>query len=265
MSFAPVVPMGGYAGWSFLSRTMEAQQQVHARSSQSQNDTAYFRENIGQVTSAEDLVSDYRLLKVALTAFGLQDDISNKFFIQKVLSEGTLDPESLANKLTNPSYRAFSDAFGLSDTAIARTQDTGFADEIIAAFETRSFEVAVGTQNDSMRLALNLERELSELAASGSSDETKWFSIMGSEPLRRVFETAFGLPSAFATLDLDRQLEVFRDKSESLFGSADVAQFQDKDRREELLRQFLVRDELQNSALQYSPAQTALTLLQAGR
>ena len=37
-------------------------------------DTEYFQEKISSITSAEELVSDRRLLTVALGAFGLQDD-----------------------------------------------------------------------------------------------------------------------------------------------------------------------------------------------
>lgn len=46
------------------------------------NDEAYFRAKIGSVKTAEQLVSDRRLLKVALGAFGLEADINNRFHPQ---------------------------------------------------------------------------------------------------------------------------------------------------------------------------------------
>ena len=49
---------------------------------------------------------------VALGAFGLQDDLPNRFFIQKVLEGGTLSTDSLANKLSDPRYAALAKAFG---------------------------------------------------------------------------------------------------------------------------------------------------------
>ena len=74
MSFQPVIPLGGYAGWTFLQRTREAQQQAFETSPQLARDVTYFEEKIGGITSAGDLVDDRRLLRVALGAFGLDDE-----------------------------------------------------------------------------------------------------------------------------------------------------------------------------------------------
>lgn len=260
MSFQPVVPFSGYTGWRFLERTMERQQAAFDQSATVQKDLDYFAEKIGEIDSAEALVKDYRLLKVALTAFGLQDDIGNKYFIRKVLEESTTASDSLANKLADKSYLNLAKAFGFGDLGGPRTSLSDFAEEIADQYRTRSFELAVGEQDDSMRLALNLERELGSLAAQDSSDESQWFSVMGSEPLRAVFDTAFGLPDSFAMLDLDRQLEVYRERSESLFGDSTLAQFADPEKREELIKVFLVRNEVSAGA-GMTAAQTALTLL----
>ncbi|MGC9418334.1 MAG: DUF1217 domain-containing protein [Rhodovulum sp.] len=261
MSFQPVVPVGGYVGWRFLERTMERQQEVFNQSTVMQRDLDYFAEKIGDVRTAEDLVGDYRLLKVALGAFGLQDDIGNKFFIRKVLSEGTTANDALANKLADKTYFNLAEAFGFGDIGLPNTMESGFAEKIAEAYRTRSFEVAVGEQNSDMRLALNVERELSTLSEKDTGEEAKWFSVMGSEPLRQVFDIAFGLPESFASLDLDRQLAVYREKADDIFGSSDVAQFADPEKRDELVKLFLIRSEVRSGLAGYSPAQTALTLL----
>ena len=78
MSFQPVLPLAGYAGWSFLKRTMARQQVAQQASPVQQRDEAYFREKIGKVTTAEQLVSDKRLLRISLTAFGLEADLISK-------------------------------------------------------------------------------------------------------------------------------------------------------------------------------------------
>ena len=41
-------------------------------------------------------------------------------------------------------------------------------------------------------------------------DNARWFGMMGNPPLRSVFETAMGLPSSIAQIDLDQQLEQFQ-------------------------------------------------------
>jgi len=78
MSFGPVIPVGGYAGWRFLQRTVEVQKERFVASAKMQRDEAYFRDRIGGISSAEELVADRRLLQIALGAFGLGEDIGNK-------------------------------------------------------------------------------------------------------------------------------------------------------------------------------------------
>lgn len=264
MSFSPVLPMSGYTGWSFLKRTYDTQVQSFNAAPMMQRDVDYFRDRIGTVTTAEELVSDRRLLRVALGAFGLDADIGNRYFIQRVLTDGTTDSDALSSKLADKQYARFSAAFGFGDGGVPATRTEGFADRIVAAYQTRQFEVAVGQQDDNMRLALNAQRELAALAGTNSSDDTKWFTIMGSEPLRRVFETAFGLPSGFVSLDLDRQLSVLRDKMQALTGDSEPGQFTDADRLDSLLRRFLVRAEASSGYSLTTPGAGALQLLQAG-
>ena len=262
MTYSPVVPIGGYAGWKFLARTRAAQEEAFVGSRQIQRDDAYFREQIGSIRTAEDLVADRRLLSVALGAFGLSEDINNKYFIRKVLEDGTLDTKALANKLADKRYLEFSKAFGFGDFATPRPQLSDFADRILSSYKIRRFEEAIGQSNDQMRLAMNAERELPVIAARGQSPDAKWFAVLGSAPLREVFQTALGLPSAFAAIDLDQQLVALKDKAERFLGTRDIADFSDPEKVEDLVRLYLLRAETEVGA-GYSPASAALTLLQS--
>jgi hypothetical protein len=264
MSFSPVIPFGGYTGWKFLTRTREAQQDAFERSGSVQRNEQYFRENIGRIDSAKDLVADFQLLTVALESFGLSDDISNKYFVQKVLEEGTLDPEAFANKLADKRYVAFSKEFGFGDYAVPRTKLSDFADRILNRYEDQAFEEAVGAQNDQLRLAMNAERELGTIAGKSISGDAKWLTILGSAPLREVFQTAFGLPQAFAGVDLDKQIEVLKDRAERFLGFSDISGFGEEDATEHLIRLYLLRSDNGGFGATYSAAASALTLLQNG-
>lgn len=263
MSFTPVVPFGGFAGWQFLNRTRAAQEKAFAASPSIQRAEAYFRETIGSVLTAEALVSDRRLLQVALDAFGLGADIDNKYFIRKVLEDGTLSPDALANKLADKRYLEFSRAFGFGDFATPRTVLSDFADSILSRFQTRSFEEAVGEQNNEMRLAMNAERELGTLALRATSDDARWLAVLGSVPLRTVFQTALGLPSSFASIDLDQQLSTLRDRAETVLGNSEIAQFAEPGKVSDLVRLYLLRGEVQAGSSAYSGHAAALTLLQS--
>ncbi len=263
MSFQPALPIGGYAGWQFLKRTMESQQAEFARAPAIQRDTEYFRSRIGEIASAEDLVGDRRLLRVALGAFGLDDDLPNRFFIRKVLEEGTEERRALANRLSDTRYREMSAAFGFGPGASAGAREPGFADRIVAAFQARQFERAVGTQSEDMRLALNLTRDLAKLAGRDSSERSKWFTVLGNPPLRQVFETAFGLPRGFGMLDVDRQVEVMQERSAKSFGAPSVSQFADPGKMEDLVRSFLLRGQLASGGIDPNTAGfAAVQLLQ---
>lgn len=243
MSFQPVLPFAGYAGWKFLGRTFEAQKASFSGSGQMVRDADYFRANIGKATTAEALVADHRLLKVALGAFGLDDDLPNKAFIRRVLSDGTLSADALSGKLSDKRYAAMARAFGY-DLTPPRIVQSDFADTLLAAYDDRQFEIAVGEQDANMRLALGTPRDLGEVAAKTSSEDTRWFTVMGTTPLRSVFEGALGLPSSFASLDLDQQLTTLKQKTEAVFGDSSISQFTDSDKIDKLVRLFLIRSEL---------------------
>lgn len=261
MSFQPIIPANGLVGWSFLQRTYDAQTAVFNASTVITRDTEYFEANIAKVRSADDLVADRRLLRVALGAFSLEDDINNTYFVRKVLAEGTIAPSSLANKMSDSRYADLAAAFGF-DLGTPNTQLSDFSSKIVSKYRTQKFEVAVGEQNKNMRLALNAERKLGEMAQSDDSDRAKWFQIMGNTPLRTVIETALGLPDSFARIDLDKQLEVFTEKAKDKLGLESISDLANSDTMDNLIDSFLLRSENANFASTTS-ASIALTLLQA--
>ena len=262
--FQPIVPVGGLGGWVFLNNTKDVQAETFNNSPQLVRDTDYFQERIGNVISAEDLVSDRRLLRVALGAFGLQEDIDNRFLIKKVLEDGTSDGAALANRLSDERYKQFSEAFGFGNGPVARTQLTGFGAEIVAKYRARAFEIAVGSQDQNLRLAMNAERELAEIGNEDAAEDTRWFRIMGTPPLRKVFESAFGLPSGFGQLDIDKQLEVFKERARSVFGVTSLDEMTESTVREKVIQTYLLREQV-NGLNQHSSNSIALTLLQGAR
>jgi uncharacterized protein DUF1217 len=263
MNFAPVIPGTGLVGWQFLQRTYDAQLQSFSASTALQRDIAYFEENISEISSAEDLVANRQLLNVALGAFGLQEDLPNKYFIQRILGDGTSDDGALANRLADSRYRNLSDAFGLGPGGPLKTGSGDAMGKVVAQFKQQQFEQAVGEQDETMRIALFAQRELPDLASGNQSDSAKWFSIMGQPPLRKLFETTLGLPVSFGGIDIDKQLEVFQDRARSILGDESIAQYADPEAVEKLITIYQARSQISAFAAQTSSASTALTLLQS--
>jgi len=262
MSFAPALPLGGIAGWQFLQRTQESQFQAFERSPQLNREVEYFQENIWKVASAEELVNDRQLFQVALGAFGLEEEIDKKFFIQKVLQEGTDDPQSFANSLVDPRYREMAEAFGFGNLAGPNNILSDFATKLSAQYKDRQFEIAVGESDNALRLALNFQRTISDYANSESPDDVAWFSLMGDTPMRAVMEAALSLPSQFGALDVDLQHEIFRDKAREKFGDSSLAVFNDPENVERAINTYLAREQINAGPTGLTPGIAALSLLQ---
>ncbi len=263
MTFQPVSPLSGIAGWRFLERTQEAQQTAFYQNAQLDRDVEYFKENIFLVQTAEELVNDRRLLTVALGAFGLDEEIDKKFFIQKILAEGTENPGALANRFVDPRYGALAEAFSFGNLAGPQTSASDFGQRITDAYKERAFEIAVGNADGNMRLALGFKREIADYASLANANTAGWFSIMGSTPMRTVFEGAYNLPSEFSGLDVDKQRDILRDRTRELFGSESPAVFLDPDNVNQVIDRFLVRAQINEGPSGNTPGIAALSLLQS--
>lgn len=231
-----------------------------------QRETDKFREAIPNIITAEQLVADYEVLKVALGAFGLDEEIGKKAFLEQILSEDPDDSESLVNRFVDPRYGEFARAFGFG-SGIPQTLFTGFADDIISRYETNQFEIAVGTQDETMRFALSFTREIADLAQAslnGQETQTGWLNLMGDEPTRRVLDRALGLPDEFATLDIDVQIEEYQRRMRTQFGGDSMAVFADPEVVDTVLNRYLLREQAEAGPTAGTPGYSALQVLQAG-
>jgi len=262
MTFAPVVPLGGLAGLRFVERTFDRQFETFLKSPEIQREIDHFLANAGAVETAADLVADRRLLGVALGAFGLDNQVQSRAFVRKVLEDGTLAPNALANRLANPAWQEFSRTLGFGDVGGLLGVET-VREEVVERFRIRQFERAVGEQNLEVRLALNFKREVAEIAADPNVARFGWLRILGSQPLRQVIEGALGLPSEFGAVDLDQQISEIERRSRQLFGGESPAVFADPEVLDDALRRFLVRVQAASGPDLATPGAAALTVLRA--
>lgn len=256
MSFVPLVGSGGYSGWRLLSRTVDAQKAIIARDPAVERASQHVREAIGGLETADDLMSDYQLLSTALSAFGLEEDIGKTAFIRKVLESDISDSKSFANRLSDKRYRALAEAFGFA-SGEARPAD--LAERVVSRHVDAELERRIGTVDGNLRLALNAQRELAALADSETTDNTKWYTVLGSTPLRKVFEGALGLGANFGQLPVDRQLTEIQDRVEKMMGSASPSIFKEPENVEKLIQRFLLRSSAVTAV--QSSYSVALTLL----
>lgn len=262
MPIAPVLPTSGLTGWRFLNDSLETQEKLFNSSPDISRDVDYFNENIGDVKTLDDLMGDRRILKVALGAFGLGDEINKGAFVRKVLEEGTEDRSAFAVRLNNSDYLDMARTFDFSSGEL--TLSDSQRANITKQYQEETFEVSLGEVDNSMRLALNFQRDIAEIAEQGLSENAGWFKVMGSVPLRTVFESAFNMPSGFAQLDIDRQKELLSDKANSLFGGKSVDIFKDPEVIETTIRRYLLQEQVANGPSANTPGSAALSILTGG-
>jgi len=120
---------------SNLPRTLNttAKQPLVAR------ETEYYLENISKVKSIDDFISDTRLFKYAMKAWGLQEMDYAKAFMRKVLESDVNDSTSFVNKLADKRYLEFAKAFrflpdGGVDAGLLTAQDSASEDAMIGLY-----------------------------------------------------------------------------------------------------------------------------------
>jgi hypothetical protein len=261
-AYTPVLPSGGYVGWRFLKGSLEQQQALFDRTAAIRRDVEHFRQNVGAADTAEKLAGDRRLLRVAVGAYGLADELDKRAFIERALREGTTDRTDAANRISDPRYRAMAAGFGYGDPKGAQVGERKFVEQVVADYRRRAFEAAVGEVDGDMRLALNFDREAQAIATSGARPETMMLRLLGDTPMRRVLEGALGLPSDFVKLDLDRQTAEVESRFRRVFG-AEVGELKNEETREAVIRRFFTQSALAAGPSALTPGATALTLLQS--
>ena len=130
MTFSPITLGSGLAGYNYLARTRGSQQAIFDRSPVIARDVAAVREKLASVQTSQQLMEDRTLLRVALGAFGLDQGIDNRAFIQKILDSDLSDRTSLANKLADKRYLAFAQAFNFKGEEGPKLPNAHTADEL---------------------------------------------------------------------------------------------------------------------------------------
>lgn len=260
--FQPVIPLSGNSGWNFLQATYTRQLDSFAKSPEIRNDREYMLEKLSSTMSVDDFLSDRRLLRITMTAYGLEGEEWKVGFIRKALEE-VGDPDStFLPRLNNAKYTSFAETFSPIDGKIILSSKE--LAKIAVNFETESFQSAVGDVDDNMRLALNYQAEITDLVGTDSSEKAILYRILGDVPVRTVLQSALNLPDGLVNLDLDQQADVLKERLTSALGINDVADLANSETVGRMIQRFHAMETIQNGSTSYSPASAALTLLSNG-
>lgn len=205
-----------------------------------QNFLDAFADNTAALKSSDDLLRNLPLRQTAFELLGLPQTFAARTLADRVLSSDLSDPNSFANQFPDSQYSALSKLFPIDTVETERIYPEGFVDQVVRNYRDRQFEIRVGKVNPDMRVALSLERELSQVVRNSNGNDAQWFSIMSSPPLRQAFEGAFRLPSSFGSIDIDQQLLELKGRAQRFFGTDSVMDFLNTDTLDELRESYLL-------------------------
>ncbi|TCR91334.1 DUF1217 domain-containing protein [Rhizobium sp. BK376] len=139
-----------YLGYTNATKDMTTTLNRVASQSDIKRQQAYYDANIGSVKTVDDFLNNYQIYSYAMTAYGLGDMIDSKAMMKEVLTSDLSDPNSFANKLSDPRYREFAAAFNFGvSTAAKPVQDTEQAstltDLYTQSFSTEETDAATAT------------------------------------------------------------------------------------------------------------------------
>lgn len=172
-----------YTSYNLISRDMLKSLDRTANETTTAREAAYYKENIGKVSTAEEFLDDYRLYAYAMKAHGLEEMTYAKAFMQKVLESDLTDANSFVNRLTDTRYRDFATAFSFS-AASASAQTEVQLDEIIGLYSATAANAGA---------AINEETRYYNIVIDTVTDVDQ---LLNNERLRSYMFTAFGIDPA---------------------------------------------------------------------
>lgn len=263
MPIPPSLIGGGLSGWAFLKETQERQQTTFESSSDIKRSVDGMREKLSEPFTLDDLMGDRQLLAPVLQSFGLESELDKGAFVRRIISDGPDDERGFARRLNNPDFIELSRTFQASSDGLIRLSSSEI-ETMIQNFEDKAFQTAVGEQEPDLRLALNFEDEISDLASNTTSDRSFWFRVIGQAPLMEVFTSAFILPDGFANLDVDKQADYLQRRAEQRLGSNPRELLSTPEGVDKMIKDFMLQRQLANGPGALTPGASALTLLNSG-
>ena len=169
----------------------------YSKSAAVQQDITYFRQKLASVKTPDDFLKDYRLLKFALTSFGLEDQLDYPARIKTIIKDDAKDPKALVNRMTSAAYKEINAAFAFAKTNattgkveynIKKLQDAAFVNDLVEKYKTRAYEQSLGSISPNITEALYFERNIGKVKNA--------YEIIGDKVLFNVVKTSMGASQA---------------------------------------------------------------------
>jgi hypothetical protein len=194
--------------------------------------TAYYNANIGNVTSANQLVNNYRLFSYAMKAFGLGSMTSyGKGLMLKVLQQGTGSTSNLAYTLNNPNILAFAQAFNFVAYGASTTTSAAATTDVVNKYVNQTLDANQGQQSPAVQMALYFQQN--------APDITSVYNILADKDLLTVVHTALGISQYASEEDVDTQ-------ASQLSSAINIADFKNPQKLQQFIEKYCAMNDINN-------------------
>jgi hypothetical protein len=116
----------------------------------------YFKANAASITTPAQLLGNYKVLEVVLSAFNLQGSIKNTAILQQLMTQDPTSKTSLSARLGNAQYTRFAKAF--SDWTTSPFASATNVATIAQSYTTNTFEQSADAASPGLANALYWSR-----------------------------------------------------------------------------------------------------------
>lgn len=237
--------VGLVTSYNLLAANLTRTKTQIASQPQAAREIAYFKANIGNIKSIDDLMANQRIYNFVTQAFGLQDMSYAKAFMRKALTEGVSSSSAFSMKLSDPRFREFVSAFNFAANGASTTQSASLVQTTVDKYTENLLEQQAGQQSDGLRQALYFQSNIGSITSS--------YGVLADAAIYNVVRTALGLPQAMSAIDVDKQATIIGQK----FNLADM---KDPKKLSSFVTRFLSIYDMQNgNSAQSSPALSVLS------
>jgi hypothetical protein len=167
-----------------------------SKTAEVKNEVAYFKERVARLEKVDDFFKDSRLMRFALIAFNLEDQMQYPARIKQIMKDDADDPRALVRRMTSPGYREINAAFEFFEKGLTKLKGEAFQTEIVARYYSARNEKSISEMSPDLADALYFERMIGKVRSG--------YDILGDRILFGVAQKALNLPPAVSGSKIER-------------------------------------------------------------
>jgi hypothetical protein len=181
-----------------------AEYQQFLQRSDLQRDIEYYRTNIKDIKSLDDLFEDYRLLKFLLSSYDLESEVQFPGKVRKIIESDLTDVDSLANRFQDPRFKQLAQDLNVNILGVTKLKFDTTTSDVVTRYQRLAYERSLDEQAPGVRAAIEFGRRI--------KDVSQTVQLLGDSVLREVITVANNIPKELAFQEVGSQVTALERK-----------------------------------------------------